>query len=59
MNIIKKILSIIFNPFSLVRNEKTATERAALFQKYPFLIAIIAIVISAGLIFLFVFSGLF
>lgn len=59
MNFFKKVLTILFNPLSVIRSEKVANNRAEFFARNNYLIVIIAILLTAGIIFLFSFSGLF
>ena len=59
MNILRKILTVLFNPLSVIRSEKASNNRAEFFAKYYFIIVIIAILVTAFIIYMVSFSGLF
>ena len=47
MNVIKKILNIIFNPLNNVSFKKGSDKLAMLFTKHPILIFIVSLIVSA------------
>ena len=47
MNVIKKILNIIFNPLNNVSFRKGSDKLVMLFTKHPILIFIVSLIVSA------------
>ena len=47
MNVIKKILNLIFNPLNNVSFKKGAEKLAAVFAKHPILIFLVSLIVSA------------
>ena len=47
MNVVKKILNIIFNPLNNVSFKKGSEKLVALFTNHPILIFIVSLIVSA------------
>ena len=47
MNVVKKILNIIFNPLNNISFGKATDKLVKLFTKHPFLIFVVSLIVSA------------
>ena len=58
MNVLIKILQVIFNPLSLIQKSKQSNEEADFLSRFPYVIVSIAILVTAVIMLLvhFVFK---
>ena len=58
MNVLMKILQIIFNPLSLIQKSKQSNEEADFLSRYPYITISIAVLLTAVIMLLvhFVFK---
>ena len=55
MKVIKMILRVLFNPFSLIKQEKTANKEMEFYAKHTFVILLWAVLITALVMLYFYF----